>query len=295
MHVPVVKTLIVTADDFGLSERVNEAVERGHRDGILSAASLMVGAPAQDDAVRRAREFPKLGVGLHVTLLDGRPVLPPSEIPGLVGTNGRFFTDPVRFGIALYFSPELRAQARAEIAAQFRRFRETGLTLDHINGHKHFHLHPVVLQTILQIAPSFGSPPIRVPFEPFAASYAAGRDRALGRLTSAIFYRLQTRRLARKLKRAGIASNDYVFGLNDSGAMTEQLMLSFIEHLPPGITELYCHPAIARWDGADNLPADYRPEEEFQALVSPAVKAKLAASGLQPQNFRAACGLGLEP
>ncbi len=295
MHAPVVKTLIVTADDFGLSEQINEAVERGHRDGILSAASLMVGAPAQDDAVRRARELPNLGVGLHVTLLDGRPVLPPSEIPGLVGTDGRFFTDPVRFGIALYFSPDLRTQAHAEIAAQFRRFRETGLVLDHINGHKHFHLHPVVLQTILQIAPSFDSPPIRVPCEPFAASYAAGRDRALGRLTSGAFYRLQTQRLARKLKRAGIASNDYVFGLNDSGAMTEHLVLSFIEHLPPGITELYCHPAIARWDGADNLPAGYRPEEEFQALVSPAVKAKLAASGLQPQNFRAACGRGLEP
>jgi hopanoid biosynthesis associated protein HpnK len=289
------KTLIVTADDFGLSKEVNEAVERGHRDGILSAASLMVGAPARDDAVARARKLPKLGVGLHVTLLDGRPVLPPSDIPGLVGTDGRFFADPVRFGIALYFSPELQAQARAEIEAQFRRFRDTGLTLDHINGHKHFHLHPVVLDTILQIAPSFGSPPIRVPIEPFSASLAAGRDRAFGRLTSACFYFLQTRRLARKLKRAGVRANDYVFGLNDSGAMTEQLMLNFIEQLPPGITEIYCHPAIHRWDGIDNLPAEYRPEEEFHALVSPAVKAKLAAANLEPQNFRAACGPRLEP
>jgi hopanoid biosynthesis associated protein HpnK len=290
-HTQRAKTLIVTADDFGLSKEVNEAVERGHRDGILSAASLMVGAPERDDAVRRARNLPKLGVGLHVTLLDGRPVLPPSDIPGLVGADGRFFTDPVRFGIALYFSPDLRAQARAEIEAQFRRFRDTSLTLDHINGHKHFHLHPVVLETIMKTAPSFGSPPIRVPFEPFAPSFAASRDRALGRFTRACFYSLQTRRLARKLKQAGIARNEYVFGLNDSGAMTEQLMLSFIEHLPLGVTELYCHPATARWDGADALPAHYRPVEEFRALVSPAVKAKLAACNLQPQNFRAACGV----
>jgi hopanoid biosynthesis associated protein HpnK len=294
---PIAKatTLVVTADDFGLSEQVNAAVERGHRDGILSAASLMVGAPARDDAVRRARDLPKLGVGLHVTLLDGRPVLAPSEIPGLVGSNGRFFTDPVRFGMALYFSSELRAQARAEIEAQFHSFGETGLVLDHINGHKHFHLHPAILETILKIAPSFSSPPIRVPFEPFAASVAAGRDRALGRFTSAGFYFLQTRHLARKLKRAGMAGNDYVFGLNDSGAMTERLILSFIEQLPPGVTELYCHPATGSWDGADNLPVDYRPKEEFQALVSPAVKAKLAACNVQPQTFRAACGLGLEP
>jgi hopanoid biosynthesis associated protein HpnK len=290
---PIAKAtkLIVTADDFGLSNEVNEAVERGHRDGILSAASLMVGAPAREDAVRRARELPKLGVGLHVTLLDGRPVLPPSEVPGLVGPNGRFSSAPVRFGIALYFSAELRAQARSEIEAQFRRFGETGLVLDHINGHKHFHLHPAVLETILKIAPNFGSPPIRVPFEPFAPSFEANRDRALGRLTSACFYFLQTRRLARKLKRAGISANDYIFGLNDSGAMTQQRMLNFIEHLPPGVTELYCHPATSRWDGADTLPAGYRPVEEFHALISPAVKAKLAACNLKPQTFRAACGL----
>jgi len=287
---PIAKTLIVTADDFGLSNEVNEAVERGHLDGILSAASLMVGAPASDDAVARARELPKLGVGLHVTLLDGRPVLPPAEIPGLVAPDGRFFTDPVRFGIALYFSAELRRQAHAEIEAQFRRFGETGLVLDHINGHKHFHLHPVVLETILSIAPNFGSPPIRVPFEPFAASFASVKDRALGRFASAGFYFLQTRRLLRKLQRAGISANDYVFGLNDSGAMTEQLMLNFIEHLPPGVTELYCHPAMSRWDGADNLPEDYQPVEEFRALVSPAVKAKLAASNLRPQSFRVAAG-----
>ncbi|HEY8263998.1 MAG TPA: hopanoid biosynthesis-associated protein HpnK, partial [Methyloceanibacter sp.] len=274
-HTQRAKTLIVTADDFGLSKEVNEAVERGHRDGILSAASLMVGAPAKDDAVRVARANPKLGVGLHVTLLDGRPVLPASEIPGLVGPNGRFSTDPVRFGIALNFSPELRAQARAEIEAQFRRFRETGLVLDHINGHKHFHLHPAILETILRLAPSFGSPPIRVPFEPFAPSFEATRDRALGRLTSACFYFLQTRRLARKLEHAGIAKNDYVFGLNDSGALTEQRMLNFIERLPPGVTELYCHPATRSWAGDDTLPGDYRPVQEFHALISPAVKARL--------------------
>jgi hopanoid biosynthesis associated protein HpnK len=291
MHVPKAKALIVTADDFGLAKEVNEAVELAHRDGILSAASLMVGAPARDDAVRCARANPKLGVGLHVTLLDGRPVLPPTEIPGLVGPNGRFSTDPVRFGTALYFSPELRAQARAEIEAQFRGFRETGLELDHINGHKHFHLHPAVLETILEIAPSFGAPPIRVPFEPFAASFAANGDRALGRLASACFYFLQTRRLVGTLDRAGIAKNDYVFGLNDSGAMTEQRLLSFIEHLPPGVTELYCHPATRSRVGDATLPVDYRPVEEFSALVSPAVKAKLAACKLEPQTFRAACGL----
>lgn len=109
-HIDVLreKRLIVTADDFGLSVPVNEAVERAHCEGVLSAASLMIGAPAVEDAVERARKLPSLGVGLHLTLLDGRPVLPPDQIPGLLGPDGRFFSDPLRLGILLYFSRDLQ-------------------------------------------------------------------------------------------------------------------------------------------------------------------------------------------
>src|SRR5262245_42789961 len=181
-------TLIVTADDFGLSPQVNEAVERGHCEGILSAASLMVGAPAFDDAVRRALTLPKLGVGLHVTLLDGRPVLSTDNVPELVGADGRFFSDLASLGTKLYFSRELRRQASAEIEAQFQRFADAGLAPDHINAHKHFHLHPVVLDMILEFVPDLGSPPIRVPFEPFASSFGANRDRTASRMLAAWFY-----------------------------------------------------------------------------------------------------------
>ncbi|MGE5261164.1 MAG: hopanoid biosynthesis-associated protein HpnK, partial [Actinomycetota bacterium] len=169
--------LIITADDFGLSLPVNEAVESAHRNGVLSAASLMVGAPALADAVERAKKLPALGVGLHLTLLNGRPVLPPGKVPGLIGSNGRFSNDAVRFGVALYASSDLRRQANAEIEAQFERFAATGLVMDHINGHRHFHLHPVVLDAISRLAPRFGNPPLRLPLEPFAASFAAHRDR----------------------------------------------------------------------------------------------------------------------
>ena len=136
------KRLVVTADDFGLSLPVNDAVEQAHTHGILTATSLMTGAPACDDAVERARRLPRLGVGLHLTLVDGRPVLPCDQIPGLVGPDGRFSTDPVKFGTALFFSSELRRQAEAEVTAQFDKFRRTGLVMDHVNGHQHFHMHP---------------------------------------------------------------------------------------------------------------------------------------------------------
>ena len=282
------KALIVTADDFGLSLRVNDAVEGAHRQGILSAASLMVGAPAVEDAVERARTMPALGVGLHLTLIDGRPVLPPEEVPGLVGSDGRFSSDPFRFGVALYVSPELRRQAHAEISAQFDRFRATGLKLDHINGHKHFHMHPVVLSAIARIAPRFGTPPVRVPLEPFGPSFRANRDRAFGRLASWFFYFAQTRRMRRRLTAAGIPSNDHLFGLNDSGAMVEGRVLRLVDFLPDGISELYCHPATGPWEGPDNLPSSYRAEDELRALLSPAVKRRIGACSLRPLSYRAA-------
>jgi hopanoid biosynthesis associated protein HpnK len=283
-----VKRLIVTADDFGLSVPVNEAVEHAHCKGVLSAASLMIGAPAAEDAVERARKLPSLGVGLHLTLLNGRPVLSPDQIPGLIGPNGRFFTDPLRFGLALYVSPELQRQANAEIEAQFERFAAMGLKLDHVNAHRHFHLHPVVFKSIMEIAPRFGRPPVRTPFEPFIPSFKAGRSRALRRMLSSAFYFAQTRRMRRFLQEAQIPSNDNLFGLNDSGALTERLLLGFLDNLPDGTTEIYCHPATRSWEGADNLPSSYRPESELAALLSPVVKNAIEGHGLWPLSFWAA-------
>jgi hopanoid biosynthesis associated protein HpnK len=283
-----VKKLIVTADDFGLSLPLNEAVEKAHTQGILTATSLMMGAPYCDDAIARARRLPKLGVGLHLTLVDGRPVLPPDEIPNLVGADGRFSKNPVKFGIALFFSAKVRQQAEAEITAQFEKFRRTGLPLDHVNAHQHFHMHPVVSNMIAKMAPSFGRPGVRIPVEPFASSYAAMSDRPVGRFFSQWFFGIQSHRLRRGAIDAGLPVNDHVFGLNDSGAMVEQRVLRLLDHLPDGISELYFHPATRRWAGADNLPESYKPVEEFSALTSEATMAKISDLGLSRVSFREA-------
>lgn len=282
------KKLIVTADDFGLSLPVNEAVERAHQHGILTAASLMTGAPARDDAVERARRLPRLGVGIHLTLVDGCPVLPPTQVPDLVGKDGRFSTDPVKFGTALFFSKKMRRQAEAEITAQFEEFRKTGLMMDHINGHQHFHMHPAISKIIARLAPEFGHPPVRIPVEPLLPSYRATSDRFRDRFSSWLFYLAQTRLLRRRARRAGLSVNDHVFGLNDSGAMIEMRVLQFLDHLPRGISEIYFHPATERWPGIDNLPDHYRPIDEFAALMSLNVKAKVQARGLALAPFREA-------
>jgi hopanoid biosynthesis associated protein HpnK len=239
----------------------------------------MVGASALDDAVARARALPSLKVGLHVVLVDGKPVLPPAEIPDLVGPDGAFSTAQVRAGFQYFFQPGIRHQLAREIRAQFERFQATGLALDHVNAHKHMHLHPTVARLIIEIGGAFGLRAMRLPFEPpgpLRATEPAMRDPLGARLL-----RLWVATLRRRLRRARIQANDQLFGLAWTGAMTERRLLALLDHLPDGVSELYCHPAMTRVPALEAEMAGYRHVEEFAALVSPAVRARIDALGVR--------------
>jgi len=249
--------LIVTADDFGLHPAVNHAVERGFREGVLRAASLMVTAPAVADAVARAKRLPGLAVGLHL-VLAGLSALPPSQIPELVDARGRFGDDMVRDGFRFFFLPYVRRQLEAEIRAQFEAFAATGLPLDHVNAHKHFHLHPTVLSLILSIGREHGLRAVRWPAEPGSGPWLKPWL-ALMRF---------------RLRRAGMRTNDHVFGIRQTGAMDEQALLEVLQRLPLGLSELYLHPATH----GELTPtmANYRHADELAALLSPRVRRAVA-------------------
>lgn len=268
------RRLIVTADDFGADEAVNEAVERAHVDGILTAASLMVAAPAAADAVERARRLPKLGVGLHLVLVEGHPALPPEQVPDLVDRSGRFRTNMVRAGIDIFFRPGVRRQLAAEIDAQFAAFAATGLPLDHVNAHKHFHLHPTIAGLILKIGPRYGMRAVRAPVEPAAIVNAIEPRQTTGVDWIANLYARTTRS---RLRRAGILVPDQVFGLAWSGEMTGDRLSRVIERLPPGLNEVYCHPATRR-DFPGHAPG-YLYREELDALLHARV------AGAETGNF----------
>ena len=274
------KHLIITADDFGLSPEVNEAVERAHRDGVLGAASLMVGAPAAADAIERARCLPRLRVGLHLSLIEAKPVLPSDEVGGLVDRNGWFRSDTAAYGTAIFFRPKLRCQVAAEVAAQFEAFRRTGLTLDHVNAHQHFHLHPSVAAAMIAVGKDFGMRAVRLPAEPSRITRAI--DPAAPRLVPAIT-RPWTGLLGRRLRRAGIMVPDQVFGLCWTGAMTGPRIAAVIDRLPEGLTEIYTHPATA--GGFAGAAPGYRYAEELAGLVSPEVRAAAARSGASLGGF----------
>lgn len=274
------KRLVVTSDDFGLSLQVNEAVEWAHRDGILTAASLMVSAPGAADAVARARAMPSLRVGLHLVMVEAWPTLPAADLPDLVDEAGLIRADQGRLGLDLALKPSARRQLAAEIRAQFEAFRATGLPLDHVNAHKHFHVHPIIAGMVLRIGREFGMRAIRVPRESREALRRAEPGARPGlALDTAPWAAL----LRARARRAGLLTPDGVLGLAWSGAMTPARVEGLLRHLPDGLTELYLHPATA--GGFPGEAPGYAYAAELAALLAPGSRAALAASGAVSGGF----------
>ena len=269
--------LIVTADDFGLHESVNEAIEQASRKGILTAASLMVGAPAAADAVRRARALPDLRVGLHVVLADGKAVLEPSLIPGIADGSGHMDSRMFARGVRYFAMPSVRRQLEAEIRAQFATFARTGLAFDHVNAHKHFHLHPTILEMLLRIGRDYGAPAVRIPAEP---AWFAGRDGAWAARARGMLLTPWIGFMKARLHAARVLHNDQIFGLADSGAMDEAKILEILARLPAGVTEIYLHPATESGAAIAASMSAYRHLEELRALLSPRVRAAIDGAGI---------------
>jgi chitin disaccharide deacetylase len=273
------KRLIVTADDFGAAREVNEGVETAHLRGILSAASLMVAGAAAADAIARARRLAGLRVGLHLTLVEGRPVLPPAAVRRLVREDGSFRTDLAAVGVLLSVSSEARRQLAAEITAQFAAFRDSGLRLDHCNAHKHFHLHPLVGELMIAIGRRFGLRAVRVPLEPLSVLRRVERCSPWTPARLTLPFALMLRR---RLRASGLGTADRLFGLEWSGQMRRERLCGLLRELPPGLTEIYLHPATGPFAGA---AAGYRYREELEALTAPEVIAGCRAGRLRLGGF----------
>jgi hopanoid biosynthesis associated protein HpnK len=275
-HVSNARRLIVCADDFGRDVAVNEAVERAHRDGILTCASLMVAAPDAADAVIRARSLPGLRVGLHLVLIDGAPILPPAELGSLVRHDSCFDGNQLRAALRFFFAPGIRTGLAAEIRAQFEAFRATGLALDHVNAHKHMHLHPTIARLVVEIGSDYGMRAVRLPSEPAAplrAAFPGERYRTPS-------HQPAVAALRRRLRRAGLATTDQCFGIAWSGAMVEERILRLLPYLPPGDSELYLHPASRTNPALAEAMPFYRHEDELAALLSPAVRRRVVDLGI---------------
>jgi hopanoid biosynthesis associated protein HpnK len=240
----------------------------------------MVGGAAFDDAVARARRLPSLRVGLHLVLVDGRPLLPADRIPDLVDGQGRLRTDMFRMGRDIFLRPGIRRQLAAEIEAQFAAYQATGLSLDHVNAHHHFHLHPTVAGQILAIGLRYGMRALRVPREP---AKLLNRIETSGKRRRDWLTAPWIAHLKRRVRRRTLRTADQVFGLAWSGAMTESRVAGILRHLPEGVTEIYSHPAIS--SAFVGSTSGYRYADELAALVAPGVVALARATGARLGGF----------
>jgi hopanoid biosynthesis associated protein HpnK len=266
---PALRRLIINADDFGRSPSANAAIIRAHREGVLTTASLMVNEAGFEEAVALAQANPSLGVGLHLTLLCGHSALAPDEIPGLVNGCREFGDNAVAVGWRYFFDHGLRGQLEAEIGAQFRKFRATGLPLDHLNGHLHVHLHPIVFRILMQHAREWGITHTRLTFDPFWLNRRLSSGRWLYRLAHAAIYHWLSFRVRGELRRRQIKHTARVFGLLQNAQVDETFVLKLLPALPGGDSELYSHPSLDQ------------SRHELDALLSSRVKAQVQQLGIQ--------------
>jgi hopanoid biosynthesis associated protein HpnK len=280
------KELIINADDFGLSSGANRAVIRAWREGILTSASLMAGGNTFDEAVALARENPGLQVGLHLTLVQGRAVLPYEKFPSIVDGAGNFTDDPVHAGMRYFFVKALRRQLYREIEAQIVKFRETGLSLSHVDGHLNIHMHPVVFDILCELMPKHGITSFRLSRERLGVDLKLAPRRFLGKAVDAFIFSRLAARCCPELDRRGIGYAVEVKGLLNSGRMTEEYFLKALDIIQDGVTEIYFHPGCLPDDELQRRMPDYRHEEELAALTSPRVLEKIRARGITLRNYR---------
>ena len=273
-------SVIITADDFGLSREVNAAVLSTFRDGVLTAASLMVAGAARDEAASLAHEHPNLDVGLHLVVCRGSSVLAPERLCGIVDESGRFRQQPVFAGMRYFFDRRLRTYLRDEVRAQIETHLKLVGYLNHLDGHLNFHVHPVIAAILIELVTEYRIPCMRLPREPLLTTLRLARDHFPRKLIESIIFKTLSRRMFKLMHARGIRTTDRLFGLHQTGHVSEAYVASLIARLPAGTTELYFHPA----QGMD-ASAPSAAQTETQILKSPRIRDALMSAGARLTSF----------
>jgi hopanoid biosynthesis associated protein HpnK len=239
----VLRSLVVNADDLGLTVGVNSGIFDAHDHGVLTSASLFANARATEDALARALRRPSLGVGCHLTLVDGLPTLPPARVPSLIEDDGRFRRSWKPFIVSCLLGRISLLEVEQELTAQIDRIRSAGLTLTHLDAHKHVHAYPPIFAIVTRLAERFQIPVVRVPFERWSNLYGdpAQRRRARSQALMNAAMLPWAWRDYRRAAGAGIRTPHFI-GRTHTGVLSAQSLAAMLRALPPGVTELMVHP-----------------------------------------------------
>ena len=278
------KRLIVNADDFGLHEAVNRGIQAAYLGGIVTSASLMAGGEAFADALRIANALPELGVGVHLTLVGGRPVSPCAEVSSLVDAEGRFYESYPLF-LARYLRGAVRRkEIELELAAQIDKVRCAGINPTHLDSHQHLHVMPGISGLVLDLARRFSIRAVRTPAE--SALFFGSARPAPGRVLGRTGLTLLAGFLRQQAAYAGMRTTEHFFGMLSGGQLDEAALQAVLGSLPDGDSEIMTHPGAADNDLTANFPWGYHWGEELQALCSPAVRDRLAERKIRLISFR---------
>jgi len=290
-----VRRLIINADDFGLTAGVNRAIVEAHERGVVSSATLMANGQAFAEAVALARAKPGLGVGCHVVLVDGAPVLDQSQVaslldPRLDRAGARRFREGItNFGALALLGRLAPDEIEAEAAAQIRKLQSAGVAVTHLDSHKHTHLFPRVLRPLLRAAKSCGVRAIRNPFERLQGSQLAASPSMWKRWIEVGVLGSLAKQFREAVQQAGIFTPDGTLAIVATGSLNERLLRLMIENLPDGTWELVCHPGYNDADlhGIRTRLREAR-EQELQILTLPSTRDLLTSNGIEIISFREA-------
>ena len=239
----MLRSLVVNADDLGLTVGVNNGIFDAHDHGVLTSASLFANGRATDDAIVRARRRQALGVGCHLTLVDGQPTLPATRVPSLIEDDGRFRRSWKPFIVSCLLGRISLDEVEQELTAQIDRIRSAGVTLTHLDAHKHVHAYPPIFAIVTRLAERFRIPVVRVPFErwlPLESDATLRRTVRTQALMNAAMLPWAWRDY-RSAARARLRTPHFV-GRAHTGVLSAPALATMVRALPAGVTELMVHP-----------------------------------------------------
>ena len=287
------RRLIVNADDFGFTAGVNRAIVEAHTHGIVTSSTLMANGRAFKDAVRLAMSVPRLSIGCHVVLIDGEPVLDAKLLPSITSahsTGGRF-RDRLQFFAARALAGRLDSgEIEAEASAQIRKLQSAGVSVSHLDTHKHTHLFPAVLRPLLRAARACGVRAIRNPFgprKPLKSSELLARPSLWTRYAEVRILRTLASTFRDSASREDLLTPDGTLGIVVTGALDEQLFEGIAAIVPEGTWEFVCHPG---YNDDDLKSAKTRlrasRENELRVLTMPKARELLLRQGIDLISYR---------
>jgi chitin disaccharide deacetylase len=265
-----VRRLIINADDFGLTSGVNRGIVEGNRSGVLTSATLMANAKASVAATELAKAQPSLKTGCHVVLIDGTPLT--SDLPTLANGSSRFRSSLKQFALDAVRKQIAAEEIQRETEAQIRKIQACGITLTHVDSHKHTHMFPQILRPMLRAARAYGMRAVRNPFEPLQSwpkSMVLTNPGLWSRSAAVLAFQMFASEFRRALKEEGMLSTDGTVGIAATGMLDQQILLKILKALPEGTWELVCHPGYSDADlQAAGTRLTQSREVELAALIS---------------------------